>query len=83
MIKKIIKKATRIVAMLVVVVIILALGIIIAEPLIYKDHIVPFSFSIGIAIAKEANSPEDLIAQADQAMYKAKTLKHHWFIYHS
>ena len=54
-----------------------------AEPLIYKDHVVPFSFSIGIAIAKEANSPEDLIAQADQAMYKAKTLKHHWFIYHS
>ena len=37
MIKKIIKKATRIVAMLVVVVIILALGIIIAEPLIYND----------------------------------------------
>ena len=54
-----------------------------AEPLIYKDHVVPFSFSIGIAIAKEASSPEDLIAQADQAMYKAKTLKHHWFIYHS
>lgn len=54
-----------------------------AEPLIYKDHVVPFSFSIGIAIAKEATSPEDLIAQADQAMYKAKTLKHHWFIYHS
>lgn len=54
-----------------------------AEPLIYKDQSIPFSFSVGIAIAKDAESPEDLISHADQAMYKAKTLKHHWFIYHS
>lgn len=53
------------------------------DPLIYKDQIVSFSFSIGIAIAKDADSPEDLISQADQAMYKAKTLNNHWFIYHS
>lgn len=53
------------------------------EPLIYKNQIIPFSFSIGIAIAKEADSPEDLIYQADQAMYKAKALAKHWFIYHS
>lgn len=53
------------------------------EPLTLKDQNIHFSFSIGIAISKEASSPEDLIAQADQAMYKAKTLKHHWFIYHS
>ena len=37
MIKKIAKKATKILAMLVVVVIILALGIIVAEPLLYND----------------------------------------------
>lgn len=53
------------------------------EPLQYKDQEVHFSFSIGIAIANEAQSPEDLISRADQAMYKAKTLKHHWFIYHA
>ena len=53
------------------------------QPLIYKDQEVHFSFSIGIAIANEAQSPEDLISRADQAMYKAKTLKHHWFIYHA
>lgn len=51
------------------------------EPLIYKGQEVHFSFSLGIAIAKEAQSPEDFISHADQAMYKAKTLKHHWFIY--
>lgn len=53
------------------------------EPLIYKDQEISFSFSVGIAIAKDASNPEDLISQADQAMYKAKNLKHHWFIYHS
>lgn len=53
------------------------------QPLHYKDQDVHFSFSIGIAIANEAQSPEDLISRADQAMYKAKTLKHHWFIYHA
>ena len=53
------------------------------EPLTYKDQIVHFSFSVGIAIAHEAQSPEDLISRADQAMYKAKSLQHHWFIYHT
>ena len=51
------------------------------EPLIYKDLSVKFSFSLGIAIAKEAQNPEDLISQADRAMYKAKNLKHHWYIF--
>lgn len=50
-------------------------------PLHYKGQDIYFSFSLGIAIAKDAQSPEDFISQADQAMYKAKTLKHHWFIY--
>lgn len=51
-------------------------------PLNYKGQDVHFSFSLGIAIAKNAQSPEDFISQADQAMYKAKKLKHHWFIFH-
>ncbi|RZG43707.1 MULTISPECIES: sensor domain-containing diguanylate cyclase [Acinetobacter] len=53
------------------------------EPLIYKEQAIAFSFSLGIAISTQASSPEDLISQADQAMYKAKSLQHHWFIYHS
>ena len=53
------------------------------EPLIYKGQSVYFSFSLGIAVSSMALTPEDLISQADQAMYKAKSLKNHWFIYHS
>ncbi len=53
------------------------------EPLIYKGQAISFSFSLGIAMSNQASSPEDLISQADQAMYKAKSLQHHWFIYHS
>lgn len=53
------------------------------DPLIYKGQEIYFSFSLGIAISSKASSPEDLISQADQAMYKAKSLQHHWFIYHS
>lgn len=51
-------------------------------PLIYKGQPIYFSFSLGIALASQASTPEDLISQADQAMYKAKNLKHHWFIFH-
>lgn len=51
------------------------------SPLRYNGQDIYFSFSLGIAIAKDAQSPEEFISQADQAMYKAKTLKHHWFIY--
>ena len=53
------------------------------KPLIYKDQSIQFSFSLGISIAQEAQTPEDFISRADQAMYKAKTLKNHWFIYHN
>lgn len=52
------------------------------EPLLYNDQSIYFSFSLGIALSNQAMSPEDLISQADQAMYKAKSLTHHWFIYH-
>ncbi|WP_179999894.1 sensor domain-containing diguanylate cyclase [Acinetobacter sp. YH12239] len=51
------------------------------EPLKYNGQSIHFSFSLGIALAKEAHNPEDLISQADQAMYKAKNLKHHWHIF--
>ena len=53
------------------------------EPLKYKGMEIHFSFSLGVALTGHAATPEDLISQADQAMYKAKSLKHHWFIYHS
>ncbi|SPL71755.1 putative diguanylate cyclase YdaM [Acinetobacter stercoris] len=52
-------------------------------PLYYQDLSIQFSFSLGIALSDNASSPEDLISQANQAMYKAKTLQHHWYIYHS
>ena len=49
-------------------------------PLMYQDTKIYFSFSIGIAFAKHAQSPEALIIQADQAMYQAKVLPEHWSI---
>ncbi len=53
------------------------------EPLEYQGYPIYFTFSIGIALAQNANTPEELISQADQAMYKAKSLNPHWFIFHS
>lgn len=53
------------------------------KPLLYNNQSIYFSFSLGIALSNQAMSPEDLISQADQAMYKAKSLTHHWFIYHN
>ena len=52
------------------------------HPLIYKDQEIHFSFSLGIALSSQAANPEDFISQADQAMYKAKSLKQHWSIFH-
>lgn len=51
------------------------------EPLLFNGEFIEFSFSLGIAFSEFAHSPEDLITQADQAMYHAKMLEHHWFIY--
>ena len=53
------------------------------RPLIYKDQEIHFSFSLGIALSSQAANPEDFISQADQAMYKAKSLKQHWSIFDS
>lgn len=52
------------------------------EPIIYLDQKIYFSFSIGIALGHLSDTPEALIAEADKAMYRAKTLPKHWFIAH-
>jgi len=49
-------------------------------PLYYEKTDIYFSFSIGIAFFKCANTPEDLITAADAAMYAAKQLEQHWYI---
>ncbi len=49
-------------------------------PLSFDEHQIHFSFSIGVAFSKCATTPEDLIAEADNAMYKAKNLAQGWYI---
>ncbi|MDI6621364.1 diguanylate cyclase domain-containing protein [Acinetobacter junii] len=51
------------------------------EPLDFNGEIIHFGFSLGIAFSQYAENPEDLVVQADQAMYKAKNLIPHWFLY--
>lgn len=51
------------------------------EPLNFNGEIIHFGFSLGIAFSQYAENPEDLVMQADQAMYKAKNLIPHWFLY--
>ncbi|WP_278394085.1 diguanylate cyclase domain-containing protein [Acinetobacter venetianus] len=51
------------------------------EPLNFNGEIIHFGFSLGIAFSQFAENPEDLVMQADQAMYKAKNLNPHWFLY--
>ena len=51
-----------------------------AKPIIHSGNEIYFSFSIGIALGDFFNTPEALISEADQAMYKAKMLPQHWFI---
>ena len=50
-------------------------------PLLFNDEVIHFNFSVGIAFSAYAASPEDLITQADQAMYKAKNSQQLWCIY--
>ncbi|WP_413228184.1 diguanylate cyclase domain-containing protein [Acinetobacter baretiae] len=52
------------------------------EPIIFNEQEIFFSFSIGVAYFNYASSPEELINQADQAMYQAKNTSKHWFIHH-
>jgi len=51
------------------------------EPLDFNGQLIHFSFSLGIAFSQFADNPDDLVMQADQAMYKAKNSDEHWFIY--
>ncbi|ENW06831.1 MULTISPECIES: diguanylate cyclase domain-containing protein [Acinetobacter] len=51
------------------------------EPLDFNGDVIHFGFSLGIAFSQFAENPEDLVMQADQAMYKAKNLNPHWFVY--
>lgn len=50
------------------------------NPISYMGADIYFSFSIGIALGENIDSPEALIAEADLAMYKAKSLPNHWYI---
>lgn len=50
------------------------------NPIIHLEKEIYFSFSIGIALGSSSNTPEALISEADNAMYKAKMLDRHWFI---
>ena len=51
------------------------------EALDFNGQLIHFGFSVGIAFSHFAENPEDLVMQADQAMYKAKNLNPHWFLY--
>ncbi|KAA8732158.1 diguanylate cyclase [Acinetobacter qingfengensis] len=51
------------------------------HPLFHDGYAIDFSFSVGIALSKQADSPEDLITQADQAMYQAKNSESQWSLY--
>ncbi|MGR0306893.1 diguanylate cyclase domain-containing protein [Acinetobacter beijerinckii] len=51
------------------------------KPLDFNGDVIHFGFSLGIAFSQFAENPEDLVMQADQAMYKAKNLNPHWFVY--
>jgi diguanylate cyclase (GGDEF)-like protein len=50
-------------------------------PLSYDGKFIDFSFSVGIALSKHASSPEELITQADQAMYHAKNSATQWSLF--
>lgn len=50
------------------------------NPISYMGTDIYFSFSIGIALGENIESPEALIAEADSAMYKAKNLQQQWYI---
>lgn len=47
---------------------------------IFEQHHISLKANIGVALAQNAKSPEDLIADADRAMYDAKNTPAHWCI---
>ena len=50
------------------------------NPIDYQGIKIQASFCIGVALGSNAELPEDLLLQADLAMYKAKLLPEKWFI---
>ncbi|MDO4223456.1 MAG: diguanylate cyclase [Acinetobacter sp.] len=53
------------------------------EPLVFDGKTIAFDFSIGIAFSANAATTQELIRQADQAMYQAKAIDSHWVIFHA
>ncbi|WP_180147176.1 diguanylate cyclase domain-containing protein [Acinetobacter sp. YH12052] len=47
---------------------------------VYEQHNIALQANIGVALIQNAKSPEDLIADADRAMYDAKLSNNHWCI---
>ncbi|WP_373687710.1 GGDEF domain-containing protein [Acinetobacter sp. YH12227] len=47
---------------------------------VFDQHHISLNASIGVALAQKAKSPEDLIADADRAMYNAKKTTDNWSI---
>lgn len=51
------------------------------EPLIINDNRIPFSFSVGASYAYDAKNLDDLLHQADEAMYRAKKSDRKWAVF--
>lgn len=52
------------------------------DDLIFNGQSIPISFSVGASYAYHANSMDDFLDKADQAMYRAKGSIRRWYIYH-
>lgn len=52
-----------------------------ASTFIFEQQNISLSISIGAAFTHKAKTPEELIANADHALYKAKQLNEKWYIY--
>lgn len=48
---------------------------------IYEQHQISLSLAIGAAFAHKTKNPEDLIANADHALFKSKQNNEKWYIY--
>ncbi|MQW92834.1 diguanylate cyclase [Acinetobacter wanghuae] len=51
------------------------------EPLVVDDQPIYFTFSIGASYAYHAKNLDELLHQADEAMYQAKASGRHWAIF--
>ena len=48
---------------------------------IYEQHQISISIAIGASLAHKTKNPEDLIANADHALFKSKQGNEKWYIY--